>query len=60
MKFEILNNNAVVVTKIDNVLHVGTYHDVYNKGEVERIFEPLCPLEKCTIEVVLLMCNGAE
>ena len=51
MLYEMINNNAFVVTRVDNELMVGYYHDVYNSyGETERIFEPLCPLSVINAE----------
>ncbi len=58
--FEILNDGAFVVTKIDNELLVGFYHDVYNGDTTERIFEPIRPLENCTIEMLLNYCKEAN
>lgn len=60
--YEILNNNAFVVTRDEkNELMLGFYHDVFNAhGDVERIFEPIAPVEIFTVEEILNYINNAE
>lgn len=55
MLYEILNNGAFVVTKSEkgNELLLGFYHDVYDRGDTMRIFEPLGPIENFSIPEIL-------
>ena len=44
--YEILNNGAFVVTKDKcGQLVMGFYHDVFNADKIERIFEPIAPID---------------
>ena len=59
--YEILNDGAFVVTKdTDNRILVGYYHDVYNNGSCERIFEPIAPLDVLTPEDLIRYIQVAE
>jgi len=60
--YEILNNNAFVVTRNENnELLLGFYHDVFDvKGDTMRIFEPIAPVEAFTVTEILDYINSAE
>ena len=51
--FEILNDGAFVITKFDDILYIGYYHNVFNNGSEERIFEPIGPFAKFNAEDIL-------
>lgn len=58
--YEILNDGAFVVTKIDNELLFGFYHDVYNGDSKERIFEPLAPVNVFSHEEIFELLKTAK
>ena len=58
--FEILNDGAFVVTKVDGFLQVGYYHNVFNSGSEERIFEPIGPFEVFNAEDIFNYAKKAE
>lgn len=59
--YEILNNNAFIVTKNEKgELMLGFYHDVLSNGTIERIFEPIAPVDYFSIEQIMEYINQAE
>lgn len=52
--YEILNNGAFVVTKDEKgELQLGFYHEFLSMGTIERIFEPIAPVDYFSIEEIM-------
>lgn len=59
--YEILNDGAFVVTKDEKgELMLGFYHEALFMGTIERIFEPIAPVDYFSIEEIMKYIKQAK
>lgn len=59
--YEILNDGAFVVTKNEKgELLLGFYHDVLSLDTIERVFEPIAPIDYFSPEQIIEYINQAN